>query len=129
MKIYLDKILNFIGKQYVVFEDGEYINILNENAKGNLLLQEKNENIIIWHNSIAIPPPYKVYKFLLGLIDRPLVFPYVDKDEEETVIKLGGKQIDFAKQYPEEEILCADYPKDHGSYMIDNNNCSNNVIS
>lgn len=118
MEKYCVEILKTIGNRYLISEDGEYINFLNEDAKGNLLLQDKKDCIIVWNNDIKNLTTENIYKLLLKVADKSLVFPYVDEDEKKIITKLGGEKFDFAKNYPHEDSLCTDYSHTYGSYII-----------
>lgn len=121
MKFDYSLITNDINKFLLIYQDGEFIYFLDPDLKGNLVLQEKENCLIIWSNEIKSISLEQLYSLFLNKLQTSILLPYIETEEElDAVKKLNGIKIELKDYFPEDDKLCNDYSRKYGSFIIKN---------
>ncbi|MCL2177208.1 MAG: hypothetical protein FWB72_04615 [Firmicutes bacterium] len=122
MKHNYKEIIKQLKKGYDVWQENEgdsFVYFMSDNINdGQLLLEERDEGIIIWNNDIKHKSFFEMYDLLLGNIKQDFYFPCVEtKEEVGAILSLGGVEIDIEKELVGIE-LANDYSREYGSFVV-----------
>jgi len=109
------KIIEEIDSLLTIYRENDFVYLLYPHPpkNGNILIQEKEDCIILWSNEYKTKPYKDVLAILCARVELDIIVPFIETEEEyRTVTSLGGSPIDF--DAPDSENLC----KDYGSLVI-----------
>lgn len=77
--------------------DGAFIYFSCQNLEhGSMLLEEKNDAIILWNNELQAFPLEKGYKALIENLSGSIIVAYLESAEEKAALEeIGAKVVDF----------------------------------
>ena len=106
----IQKIIPF--ETYVYEEEGGYINILPDDyTKGSMLLEERDNLLIIWNTDLSLESYDILYETFKKVFDVPVYAVYIDtRKEYDALLKVKATPIDFDEQY--------DYPCRYGHFKL-----------
>lgn len=112
MKYNYDEIINVIPFETLLYEEFEFINILAEDyQKGSMLIEERDDKIIIWNTDLVLDEYYTVFGKFQDCFDIPVYVVYIDTQKEyDALTKLNAKKIEFDEQQ--------DYPCKYGHFEL-----------
>lgn len=111
-----------IYKDFLVYEEGDYIYFLDPNLKeGTLILEIMGDKcLIVWSNEIKSKTLQEICKIIMENLHMPLIFPYInDIKEYEELVSLGAKPFDFDKYYMSNNDTSSKTDNRYGSLILD----------
>lgn len=114
MKNDYSELIKFIG-EYNIYEEEDHIYFLPTTpiCNANMLIQEKDDYIVIWDNEISTVNHLALYKKMNNTLSTHIVFPYVDSEILLHILnELQAEKFNF---HDEQE---KDYNNNFGSYIL-----------
>lgn len=107
-------VINYIG-DYELYEEDDHIYFMpiKPICNANMLIQEKDDCIIIWSNEITKVDELELYQIMHRIIPSDIIFPFIETESLLAIVnKLGAVKYDFHDQ--QESDMCNLF----GSYIL-----------